>query len=56
MYHAMVAPNLIRVFVEDIKRGKINTKAAGKKLSRQCECGIFNPIRAAELLKAMVAR
>ena len=52
--HAMVASNLIKSLVDDIKAGEINAEDAGKELARLCECGIFNPSRAAELLSAMV--
>lgn len=54
--HAMVAPNLITSLVEDIKKGEISAEDAGKELAKQCECGIFNPSRAAELLSAMAAK
>jgi len=48
--HAMVAPNLIRNMVKKIDEGTISTKDAAKKLSRMCDCGIFNPYRAEKLL------
>ena len=53
--HAMVAPNLVKSLVEDIKAGSTTAEEAGKEISRICECGIFNPNRAAELLKAMAS-
>jgi hypothetical protein len=54
--HAMVATNLIRSLVNDIKSERISAEDAGKKLARLCECGIFNPDRAAELLNEMASR
>ena len=53
--HAMVAPNLVTSLVDDIKAERKSPTEAGKELSRLCECGIFNPARAAELLNAMVS-
>ncbi|MFC2016306.1 hypothetical protein ACFLUF_01185 [Chloroflexota bacterium] len=54
--HAMVAPNLIKSLVEDIKSGATTAEEAGKELAKQCECGIFNPVRAADLLSAMASK
>jgi len=53
--HAMVAPNLIKAMVEDVKKGKKTAEAAADELARHCGCGIFNPYRAAKLLKKMAA-
>lgn len=53
--HAMVSPNLIRHMVKKINDGKITCKDAAKKLSRMCDCGIFNPHRAEKLLSRMTA-
>jgi len=49
--HAMVASNLVKTLIDEIKSGEKNAEEAGKELARLCECGIFNPSRAAELLK-----
>ena len=54
--HAMVSPNLIRDMVKRINAGKITCKEAAKKLSRMCDCGIFNPHRAEILLGRMTAK
>jgi hypothetical protein len=51
--HAMVATNLIRHMVDQINGGKISCAAAAKKLSRMCDCGIFNTYRAEKLLRSM---
>jgi hypothetical protein len=51
--HAMVSPNLIRHMVKKINEGTITCKDAAKKLSRMCDCGIFNPHRAENLLSGM---
>jgi hypothetical protein len=54
--HAMVASNLVKSLVQDIKAGEISAEEAGKELAKQCECGIFNPARATRLLQAMASK
>jgi hypothetical protein len=51
--HAMVSPNLLLHLVKKIAAGKLTHADAALELSRQCECGIFNPARAERLLKRM---
>jgi len=53
--HAMVASNLVKSLVDDLKAGQVTADEAGKELAKQCACGIFNPARAAELLQAMAS-
>jgi hypothetical protein len=52
--HAMVSPNLLLHLVKKIEAGKLTHAEAALELSRQCECGIFNPARAERLLRQMV--
>jgi len=54
--HAMVASNLVLSLVADIKAGQRTAEEAGKELAKQCACGIFNPVRAAELMQAMAKK
>lgn len=49
--HAMVSPNLISHLMGKIEKGRMTHGEAAMELSRQCECGIFNPHRAERLLK-----
>jgi hypothetical protein len=53
--HGMVASNLVKSLVDDLKAGQITADEAGKELAKQCACGIFNPARAAELLQGMAS-
>lgn len=53
--HAMVSPNLIKAMVEDVRKGKKAPEAAADELARHCACGVFNPYRAAKLLKKMAS-
>ena len=52
--HAMVSPNLLAHLIKKVQSGKITHKDAALELSKQCECGIFNPARAERLLRQMV--
>jgi hypothetical protein len=54
--HAMVASNLVKSLIDEIKGGERSAEDAGKELARICECGIFNPVRAAELLKELASK
>jgi len=54
--HAMVASNLVREMVKEIKAGTKTPEEAAKVLVPQCACGIFNPDRAAKLLAAMAKK
>ncbi len=53
--HAMVASNLVKSLVDDIKAKRTTAEEAGKELAKQCACGIFNPARAAELVQKMAS-
>jgi len=49
--HGMVASNLVREMVRQIKKGKKSLEAAGLELAKPCQCGVFNPKRAEALLE-----
>ncbi len=49
--HGMVASKLVESFVEQIKSGKTDPRKASIELTKQCVCGIFNPVRAETLLR-----
>lgn len=48
--HGMVAFNLIKSKVDDIKAGRSTPQAAAEEMARLCHCGVFNPARAARIL------
>ncbi|MEE9399224.1 MAG: hypothetical protein V3V23_03050 [Dehalococcoidales bacterium] len=54
--HGMTATSLAEKMIEDVKKGKISPQKAAQKLAKPCECGIFNPTRAAELLAAAASK
>ena len=49
--HGMVASNLVREMVRQIKKGKKSLEEAGVELAKPCQCGVFNPKRAEALLE-----
>lgn len=51
--HSMVAAGLINHMAEQIRKGKTTCRDAAKRLSRMCDCGIFNTYRAEKLLRKM---
>jgi hypothetical protein len=51
--HAMVSPHLLTHLLQRVKNGRLSYRDASLELSRQCECGIFNPDRAERLLRQM---
>jgi len=53
--HGMVAVNLVVSVAEDVKAGRLTPEDAARELTKQCCCGIFNPERGAELLRAMAS-
>lgn len=48
--HGLIAANLIKAMVKEIKAGAKTPEEAAKVLAPNCTCGIFNPARAAKLL------
>ncbi len=51
--HAMVSPNLIKLMVEEVKKGQRSAESAADELARHCACGIFNAYRAKKLIIKM---
>ncbi|HID86825.1 MAG TPA: hypothetical protein EYP55_05530 [Anaerolineae bacterium] len=53
--HGMVSFNLVREAIEDVREGRVTPKEAALRLTLPCVCGVFNPVRAAQLLEALTA-
>lgn len=51
--HGMVTVQLIHKVVEDIKRQAMTPEEGAEQLFKPCMCGIFNPYRAAKILRNM---
>ncbi len=52
--HGMVSFNLVKKMSEQVRDGKLTSKAAARELVFNCQCGVLNPERAALLLEKMV--
>lgn len=54
--HGMIPTNLVKAVVNEIREGRRTPEEAVKVLAPNCSCGVFNPVRAAELLAAMASK
>jgi len=54
--HGMVAFGLIEEALDDVKAGRRTPEEAARRLAEPCVCGIFNTVRAGELLKTMAGQ
>ncbi|MEM3429803.1 MAG: hypothetical protein QXI59_06900 [Candidatus Bathyarchaeia archaeon] len=54
--HHCVSPLLVKKMVSDIKRDKISIEEAARELAKPCVCGVFNPLRAEELLENILKK
>lgn len=48
--HHMISTNLVKEMMEKVKDGRLSPEQAGLRLATYCPCGIFNQVRAAEIL------
>jgi len=46
----MIATNLVKAMIEEVRLGRKTPKEAARVLTPNCTCGIFNPARAAKLM------
>ncbi len=52
--HGQVPFNLVIKMIEDIKAGRRTAREAAEELSKPCQCGVFNPVRAEEMLEEIL--
>ena len=53
--HGMVGFSLVQEMADDVRNGRLGPEEAGARLAEPCVCGLFNPARAAALLRSMAA-
>ncbi len=53
--HAMISEHLTEAMIEGVRQGKTAAEEAAIELARQCVCNVFNPARAAQLIKKYVS-
>ncbi len=54
--HGMVTVGRINQIAEDIKAGRVTPEEGAEELFKPCMCGIFNPHRAAKLLRVLIGQ
>lgn len=54
--HHMIPPNLVKKLIREVKVGKKTPEKAGLELATYCPCGIFNQVRAADIINDMTRR
>jgi hypothetical protein len=52
--HGQVPFNLVKKMIADIKEGRRTVEEAAAELARPCQCGVFNPTRAAAMLEEIL--
>jgi len=52
--HGMVPANLVERVLTEVKRGKKTLREGALELTRPCHCGIYNPVRAEQLLRRLL--
>ncbi len=53
--HGLVSANLVTSLAEEVKAGRKTAESAAKEMAKMCDCGVFNPVRAAKLVSALAA-
>jgi len=51
--HGMVSFLLVEEMADEVRRGRLTPEDASVRLAEPCVCGLFNPARAAALLRSM---
>lgn len=54
--HGMVSKYLVDALVKRVRKGRITAEEAAKTLGANCVCGVFNPARAAGLIRELAAK
>jgi hypothetical protein len=54
--HAMIASDLVRKMVRDIKRGRRTVEDCAREMAECCSCGNFNVTRGERILREMLAQ
>jgi hypothetical protein len=52
--HSLVSPQLVQTFFKEVEKGRKTPADIGVLLAKQCPCGVFNHIRAAEIIREQI--
>jgi hypothetical protein len=53
--HAMIASDLVRKMVRDVKRGRRTVEDACQEIARACTCGNYNLTRGMRLFRKLLS-
>ncbi len=54
--HHMIPPKFVEYIIAQVRSGKMTPKEGGDRLSSFCYCGIFNQVRAADLIEEIASK
>lgn len=54
--HGMIAFSLVEHLLAEIEAGRRSVEEAARELAAQCQCGIFNPVRAKGILQQLLVK
>lgn len=52
--HGQIAFSLVKQVIADVKQGQKTLQQGAEELARPCQCGVFNPVRAAAMLEELL--
>ncbi|RCW48640.1 hypothetical protein [Halanaerobium sp. MA284_MarDTE_T2] len=52
--HGMVSFNLVQDLAQKVKNNKLNIDKAVNEITKQCHCGVINPVRTKRLIEEML--
>jgi len=54
--HSLISKTLVAETIEKVRKGKMSPKKAAEKIGHPCVCGIYNPIRAEQILERLASQ
>jgi hypothetical protein len=54
--HGLISPSYVRLMAGKVAAGETGASKAAAELAKPCVCGVFNPVRAAEILEKTARR
>ena len=52
--HHMIPPKFVKYIMRRVEKGKMTPEDGAVELAKYCYCGIFNPVRCAEIIRENV--
>jgi hypothetical protein len=52
--HGQVPFNLVKKMIAEVKEGRLTVGEAAEEMAKPCQCGVFNPKRAAAMLEEIL--